>query len=347
MQMMGSWMGSSGDDIKHTYFRRSPKSFWRDRENISGVKEVGPGRRPTIDDLLNDNQALIDKHLGQILKKHRDYRVEQEWTRVKDEELLTCKFWPVVYNKPSLTSKKVTDWVNQNTSSQFQEYYQAQTVALQYLWARMRIISRSPQDLYWFVVWDNFWEHNYGMKCMQGNTPDNVPFKDIFGSSSSTCLLYNRCSREELESKLDKYNLKGQKDKPPHLFFPELLDTIFREMSRASLGGLTAKMRKMMIDPDWKPSDWKRSPASPEFRGAKYEKTCSITRTHTVVCGHLYTPSKRSAFAPLAYYYTFVLICPPKLCTKPKFSVFDTDGCSGPSSTSWSRLKGWILMVTS
>jgi len=270
-------MGSSvWDEIKHPYFRRSPQSFWRGKKTAA---EIGPGRRPTIDDLLNDNQALIDEHLGQILKKHRDYRVEEEWTRVKDEELLTCKFWPLVYNKPSLTSKKVTDWVKNNTSSEFLAYYEAQTVALQYLWARIRIISRSPQDFYWFVVWDNFWEHNYEMKCMQGNTPDNVPFKDIFGSSSSKCLLYNRCSREELESKLDKYKLKGQKDKPPHLFFPELLDTIFREMSRASLGGLTAKMKRMMIDD----LDWKRSPASPEFRGAKYEKICSIMRRHIVV----------------------------------------------------------------
>jgi hypothetical protein len=270
-------MGSTvWDEIKHPYFRRSPQSFWLGKKTAA---EVGPGRRPTIDDLLNDNQALIDEHLGQILKKHRDYRVEEEWTRVKDEELLTCKFWPLVYNKPSLTSKKVTDWVKNNTSSEFLAYYEAQTVALQYLWARMRIISRSPQDFYWFVVWDNFWEHNYEMKCMQGNTPDNVPFKDIFGSISSKCLLYNRCSREELESKLDKYKLKGQKDKPPHLFFPELLDTIFREMSRASLGGLTAKMKRMMIDD----LDWKRSPASPEFRGAKYEKICSIMRRHIVV----------------------------------------------------------------
>ncbi len=71
--------------------------------------------RPTIDDLLNDNEILIDKNLDEILKMHKDYSVEKEWKRVQDEKLLTCKFWPLVYNKPSLTSKEVKKWVKNKT----------------------------------------------------------------------------------------------------------------------------------------------------------------------------------------------------------------------------------------
>ncbi len=263
-------MGSSGDELKHPFFRRSPQSFWRKTDKTAA--ESGPGRRPKIDDLLNDNQALIDKTLDEILKMHTDYRVEKEWKRVQDEKLLTCKFWPSVYNKHSLTSKEVKKWVKNKTPPEFLAHYEAQTVALQYLWARMRIISRSPQDLYWFVVWDNFWEHNYEMKCMQGNTPDGVPFKDIFGSGSSKCLLYNRCSREELESKLKRYKMKVQLDKQPHHFYPELLDKIFREMSRASLGNLKANVQmKMMKDLAYIAPDWKASRALHKAKFALYD----------------------------------------------------------------------------
>ena len=279
LQMMGSLSfmgGSSGDETKHQYFRRSPESFWRGKEALSANEDMSAEEietnRPTIDDLLNDNEALIDKTLDEILKKHKDYRVKKEWKRVQDEQLLTCKFWPLVYNKPSLTSKEVKTWVKNKTSPEFLAFYEAQTAPLKYLWSRMRIISRSPQDLYWFVVWDNFWEHNYEMKCMQGNTPDGVPFKDVFGSGSSKCLLYNRCSREELESKLERYKMKGQLDKQPHLFYPELLDKIFREMSRASLGDLKANVQmKMMADPAYIAPDWKASRALHKAKFALYD----------------------------------------------------------------------------
>ena len=279
LQIMGSLSfmgGSSGDETKHQYFRRSPESFWRGKEAPSAnedmsAEEIEKGR-PTIDDLLNDNETLIDKTLDEILKMHKDYRVEKEWKRVQDEKLLTCKFWPLVYNKPSLTSKEVKKWVKNKTSPEFLAFYEAQTAPLKYLWSRMRIISRSPQDLYWFVVWDNFWEHNYEMKCMQGNTPDGVPFKDVFGSGSSKCLLYNRCSREELESKLERYKMKGQLDKQPHLFYPELLDKIFREMSRASLGDLKANVQmKMIDDPAYIAPDWKASRALHKAKFALYD----------------------------------------------------------------------------
>jgi hypothetical protein len=126
--------------------------------------------------------------------------------------------------------------------------------------------------LYWFVVWDNFWEHNYEMECMQGNTPDGVPFKDVFGSGSSKCLLYNRCSREELESKLERYKMKGRLEKQPHLFYPELLDKMFREMSRASLGDLKANVQmKMMADPAYIAPDWKASRALHKAKFAVYD----------------------------------------------------------------------------
>ena len=98
--------------------------------------------------------------------------------------------------------KQVDKWVQNQTTLEFQAFYKEQSVPLQYLWARMNIVSRSPQDLYWFVVWDNFWELNHNMECMKGNTSDDEPFKNVFGASTNTCLMYNRCSREELEEKL-------------------------------------------------------------------------------------------------------------------------------------------------
>ena len=82
------------------------------------------------------------------------------------------------------------------------------------------------------------------MKCLEGK-------EDIFGSSKSSCLLYNRMPRPQLERLLKQNGLMGSSTAQPHLFFPELLDKLYREMERAQAHALKANVKKAMLSAEW------------------------------------------------------------------------------------------------
>ena len=56
---------------------------------------------------------------------------------------------------------------------------------------------------------------------------------DVFGSADSNCLCYTPMGKYDFKKLLAKHELEGTRDKPPHLFFPELVDKLYLEMSRA------------------------------------------------------------------------------------------------------------------
>ena len=108
----------------------------------------------------------------------------------------------------------------------------------------MNYVSSSPSNLYWFTFWDDFWTHNHKMKILKDKG-------DLFGTIQSSSMPYNPLTRAELEAKLKTEGLLGNRVKPPHLFFPELLDKLYAEMDRAHSYTLKANVKKTMLTADW------------------------------------------------------------------------------------------------
>jgi len=123
-------------------------------------------RKPGIDDLINDNKKHIDKYLPKLLELHQAYRNSQQEKRDAAEEVLTCRFWPEVYNKPNLSRDQVEAWLAANTRPQVSQILAEQGDALKYLFLRMSYVNSSPQKAYWFVFWDDFWTTNFKVLLM-------------------------------------------------------------------------------------------------------------------------------------------------------------------------------------
>ena len=123
-------------------------------------------RKPGIDDLINDNKKHIDKYLPKLLELHQAYRNSQQEKRDAAEEVLTCRFWPEVYNKPNLSRDQVEAWLAANTRPQVSQILAEQGDALKYLFMRMSYVNSSPQKAYWFVFWDDFWTTNFKVLLM-------------------------------------------------------------------------------------------------------------------------------------------------------------------------------------
>jgi hypothetical protein len=118
-------------------------------------------RTPNIDDLINDNKSLIEAKMQNLLDMHQAYRVGQQQKRDAIEQLLTCRFWPEVYNKPKLNREQVESWIWDNTRPEVKNIFLAQKEALNYCFSRMSFVKTSPQHAYWFTFWDDFWTLNF------------------------------------------------------------------------------------------------------------------------------------------------------------------------------------------
>jgi hypothetical protein len=118
-------------------------------------------RTPIIDDLINDNKSLIEANLQDLLDMHQAYRVAQQLKRDAAEQILTCRFWPEVYNKPKLNRDQVESWIVDNTRPEVKNIFLGQKEALNYCFSRMSFVMASPQHAYWFTFWDDFWTLNF------------------------------------------------------------------------------------------------------------------------------------------------------------------------------------------
>jgi hypothetical protein len=118
-------------------------------------------RTPILNDLINDNRSLIEANLQDLLDMHQAYRVAQQLKRDAAEQILTCRFWPEIYNKPTLNRGQVESWILENTRPEVENIFLAQKEALNYCFARMSFVKTSPQHAYWFTFWDDFWTLNF------------------------------------------------------------------------------------------------------------------------------------------------------------------------------------------
>jgi len=123
-------------------------------------RRTGEDRKQTIMDLLWDNASEIESSYDELLEMHQEYRNEKEKQRTDAEQILTAKFWPEIYNQPK-PREEVMTWLKKNGSSTLNHIFDNRVVPLQYLFARMEYVNASPKNLYWFVVFDDFWTLNH------------------------------------------------------------------------------------------------------------------------------------------------------------------------------------------
>ena len=124
-------------------------------------EEEDTTRVPGIDDFINDNKKLIDENLPILLEMHQAYRNSQQKKRDAAEAVLSCRFWPEVYNRPNLSRDQLEAWIAANTRPQVGQLLAKEEDALKYLFLRMEYVNGSPQKAYWFVFWDDFWTLNF------------------------------------------------------------------------------------------------------------------------------------------------------------------------------------------
>jgi len=122
-------------------------------------------RTPNIDDFIKDNKSLIEANMQGLLDMHQAYRVAQQQKRDAAEQLLTCRFWPEVYNKPKLNREQVESWILDNTRPEVKHIFLGLNEALNYCFSRMSFVKTSPQHAYWFTFWDDFWTLNFKVRA--------------------------------------------------------------------------------------------------------------------------------------------------------------------------------------
>ena len=80
---------------------------------------------------------------------------------------------------------------------------------------------------------------------------------DVFGSADSNCLCYTPMGKYDFKMLLKKHERVGTLDKPPHLFFPELVDKLYLEMSRADQAiNLSFAQKVRFLQAPWQSDPW-------------------------------------------------------------------------------------------
>ena len=91
---------------------------------------------------------------------------------------------------------------------------------------------------------DDFWSLNYKTKILKDKG-------HIFSTARSKGICYSPMPRHVLEQKLQQWGMMGTLQKKPHYFFPELLDKLYGEMSRAAYADLTPACKRRMLQAPW------------------------------------------------------------------------------------------------
>jgi hypothetical protein len=136
-------IGHDAIGLTASFARGTPGCYPRD----------GLDHNPGIDELLSENWVLIEKNLDKVLAMHQRYRDVHKAKRASREQVLSARFWPMVYNNADLSAAQLGAWLQGNTSDALCKRILSQQAALQYLWARHTFVSRHPSNLYWFVFW--------------------------------------------------------------------------------------------------------------------------------------------------------------------------------------------------
>ncbi|KAG9068273.1 hypothetical protein KI688_011868 [Linnemannia hyalina] len=212
---MSSWQGHNmnpGFSVTITYSdgeTQDPEgSSQLLHETTIGHEVIGITRdfqvTPALARLLRDNHALISRGVRKVKKVMQAYQSHYRHEALRKDGTLSYAFFINVYDNPNLKQKDLEPLLKATEENpKIVDPSRPVSMAIQYLYERMRAVNRTKCHQWWYLFWDDLYRKNH----------EEIPqltakeFSPAFPGS----ICYRPMARPDLEAFLEKQGcwLKG------------------------------------------------------------------------------------------------------------------------------------------